>query len=63
MLLDTVKEEKTPLWDKFKEECPDSNFFKLYVQGLLKKAMDEKVKDQLAEEGELKQSILPPDDL
>ena len=54
MLLDTVKEEKTPLWDKFKEECPDSNFFKLYVQGLLKKAMDEKVKDQLAEEGELK---------
>jgi len=42
-LLEAVKENKIPLWKKYKDECPDSNFCKLFINSLVKKTMDKEV--------------------
>jgi hypothetical protein len=61
-LLEAVKEDKIPLWEKYKDECPESNFCHLFVNRILKKSMDTKVQEQLDEEMKVKKGILEPRD-
>jgi hypothetical protein len=38
-MLQEVRENKVPLWEKFKEECPNSNYYKLFLGGMINGAV------------------------
>jgi hypothetical protein len=56
-MLEEVKESKVPLWQKFKEECPKSNYYKLYVGAMINGAVVQIADQQKGLENDIQKVI------
>ena len=56
-LYEAIKEAKVPLWEKFKEECPESTYCKHSVLSLINKSLAETVKETTEQEKRIQKTI------